>query len=236
MFLVFISDLLEEIHRAQIGIQLKSGNKVGGLLFADDFAGITKSSENLQQLIDSPLIGQVIEFLVQARELIQDEEGDINRLELVQKLREKIQLIHSKDEEKHSFSEQNRSLREKVRSFSEQNRSLGEQNRSLGEQVRTFSEENRSFSYQIRSIGEQNLSLLEKNRYFSSQIQSMAQSVAEKDAEIRQLHRSLQSQQGSLHDREERMSTGKEYLQTLPKTVIEGYQEEKRQSQVEMDE
>ena len=38
--------------RAQIGIQLKSGNKVGGLLFADDFVGITESSGNLQQLID----------------------------------------------------------------------------------------------------------------------------------------------------------------------------------------
>ena len=52
MFSVFISDSLEEIDRAQIGIQLKSGNKVGGLLFADDFVGITESSENLQQLID----------------------------------------------------------------------------------------------------------------------------------------------------------------------------------------
>ena len=40
------------IDRAQIGIQLKSGNKVGGLLFADDFVSITGSSENLQQLID----------------------------------------------------------------------------------------------------------------------------------------------------------------------------------------
>ena len=34
--------LLEEIDRAQIGIQLKS----------NDFVGITESSENLQQLID----------------------------------------------------------------------------------------------------------------------------------------------------------------------------------------
>ena len=33
LFSVFISDLLKEIDRAQIGIQLKSGNKVGGLLF-----------------------------------------------------------------------------------------------------------------------------------------------------------------------------------------------------------
>ena len=52
LFSVFISDLLDEIDRAQIGIQLKSGNKVGGLLFADNFVGITESSENLQHLID----------------------------------------------------------------------------------------------------------------------------------------------------------------------------------------
>ena len=51
---------IEEIDRAQIGIQLKSGNKVGGLLFADDFVGITESSENLQQLIDI-----IYEFLYQ---------------------------------------------------------------------------------------------------------------------------------------------------------------------------
>ena len=52
LFSVFISDLLDIIDRTQVGIQLKSGNKVGGLLFADDFVGITESSENLQQLID----------------------------------------------------------------------------------------------------------------------------------------------------------------------------------------
>ena len=52
LFSVFISDLPDEIDRAQIGIQLKSGNKVGGLLSADDFVCITESSQNLQQLID----------------------------------------------------------------------------------------------------------------------------------------------------------------------------------------
>ena len=51
MFSVFISDLLDEIDRSQIGIQLKSGNE-GGLLFADDFVDITESIENSQQLID----------------------------------------------------------------------------------------------------------------------------------------------------------------------------------------
>ena len=48
LFSVFISDLLDEIDRAQIGIQLKSGNKVhvGGILFTDDFVGITESFES----------------------------------------------------------------------------------------------------------------------------------------------------------------------------------------------
>ena len=52
MFSVFISDLIEEVDRAQIGIKLKSVNKLGGLLFADELVGIIESSENLQQLID----------------------------------------------------------------------------------------------------------------------------------------------------------------------------------------
>ena len=111
-----------------------------------------------------PLIGWAIEFLSQARGEIQDEEGDMNRLELVQSLREKTQLIQSKDEENQSFSEQVRSL--------------GEQNRSLGEQVRSFSEQNRSFREQIR--------LLER------QINSLGQHVTEKDAEMEQLRRQFQ--------------------------------------------
>ena len=53
LFLVFISDLLDGIDKAQLEIPFKSGNKVGGVLFGDDFVGITELSENLQQLIDS---------------------------------------------------------------------------------------------------------------------------------------------------------------------------------------
>ena len=111
-----------------------------------------------------PLIGRAIEFLSQARGEIQDEEGDMNRLELVQSLREKIQLIESKDEEICSFSEQNRCL-------GEQNRSLGEQNRSLGEQNRSFRERIRSLEGQNRSLGQQ---------------------VTEKDDEMEQLRRQFQ--------------------------------------------
>ena len=53
-----------------------------------------------------PLIGRAIEFLSQARGEIRDEEGDMNRLELVQSLREKTQLIQSKDEENRSLGQQ----------------------------------------------------------------------------------------------------------------------------------
>ena len=111
-----------------------------------------------------PLIGRAIEFLSQARGEIQDEEGDMNRLELVQSLREKLQLIESKDEEICSFSEQNRCL-------GGQNRSLGEQNRSLGEQNRSFRERIRSLEGQNRSLGQQ---------------------VTEKDDEMEQLRRQFQ--------------------------------------------
>ena len=73
-----------------------------------------------------PLIGRVIQFLSQARGEIQDEEGDMNKLELVQSLREKTQLIQSKDEENRSFRQQNLSYREHIRSLETQNHSLGQ--------------------------------------------------------------------------------------------------------------
>ena len=52
LFSAFMSDFLDEIDRVQIGIQLKSGNKVGDSLFVDDFVAITQSSKNLLQQID----------------------------------------------------------------------------------------------------------------------------------------------------------------------------------------
>ena len=37
LFSVFIDDLLREVEKADLGIQLGGGKKVGGMLFADDF-------------------------------------------------------------------------------------------------------------------------------------------------------------------------------------------------------
>ena len=78
--------------------------------------------------VQRPLIGQAIEFLSQARGEIQDEEGDMNRLELVQSLREKTQLIQSKDEVVQSLSEQIRSLGQQVQ---EKDAEIGQLQRSL---------------------------------------------------------------------------------------------------------
>ena len=35
-----------------LGIQLSSGKIIGGMLFADDFVGVSDSKESLQKLID----------------------------------------------------------------------------------------------------------------------------------------------------------------------------------------
>ena len=43
-------NLLKEVN---LGIQLSSGTKVGGLLFADDFVGVCNSAESLQNVIDT---------------------------------------------------------------------------------------------------------------------------------------------------------------------------------------
>ena len=52
LFSVFINDLLKEVKQAELGIQLSSGKTVGGMLFADDFLGVSDSKESLQKLID----------------------------------------------------------------------------------------------------------------------------------------------------------------------------------------
>ena len=46
LFSVFI-DLLREVEKADLGIQLGGGKKVGGMLFADDFVGVSGSKEVL---------------------------------------------------------------------------------------------------------------------------------------------------------------------------------------------
>ena len=52
LFSVFINDSLKEVEHNEIGIQLNNGKTVGGMLFADDFVGISDSKESLQKLID----------------------------------------------------------------------------------------------------------------------------------------------------------------------------------------
>ena len=51
LFLVFINDLLMEVEKTELGIQLKYG-EIGGMLFADDFVGVNDSKEQLQKLVD----------------------------------------------------------------------------------------------------------------------------------------------------------------------------------------
>ena len=51
LFSVFIHDLLKEVHQTGFGIQLSSGKTVGGMLFTNDFVGISDSKESLQKLL-----------------------------------------------------------------------------------------------------------------------------------------------------------------------------------------
>ena len=51
LFSVFISDLLK-VEQAKLGVWLSSGKKIGGMLFVDDFVGVSDSKESLQKLID----------------------------------------------------------------------------------------------------------------------------------------------------------------------------------------
>ena len=51
MFSVFINDLLKEVEEAGVGVQLCNDRSMTGMLFADDFVGVSGSRENLQKLI-----------------------------------------------------------------------------------------------------------------------------------------------------------------------------------------
>ena len=50
--ILFINDMLKDVQQAELGIQLSTGKRVGGMLFADDFVGVSDSRESLQKLID----------------------------------------------------------------------------------------------------------------------------------------------------------------------------------------
>ena len=52
LFSVFINGLLVAVEQAGLGTELSDGGKVGGLLFADDFVGVSESGEQLQRVID----------------------------------------------------------------------------------------------------------------------------------------------------------------------------------------
>ena len=47
-----INQLLDEVEKAVIGINIKKDVQVGGLMFADDFVGLTPNAEDLQTLIN----------------------------------------------------------------------------------------------------------------------------------------------------------------------------------------
>ena len=52
LFSIFINQLLDEVEKAGLGIIIKNDVKVGGLMFADDFVGLTTNVEDLQKLIN----------------------------------------------------------------------------------------------------------------------------------------------------------------------------------------
>ena len=60
LFSIFINDLLKEVEHTELGIELNNGKRIGGLLFADDFVGVSDSKEDLQRLIDVLYIGFAI--------------------------------------------------------------------------------------------------------------------------------------------------------------------------------
>ena len=47
-----MNDLLKDVEQSELGIQLSGGKRVEGMLFTDDFVGVSDSKESLQKPID----------------------------------------------------------------------------------------------------------------------------------------------------------------------------------------
>ena len=52
LFSVFINSLLKDVEETGLGIEISSGKRMGGMLFADDFVGVSESRESPQKLIE----------------------------------------------------------------------------------------------------------------------------------------------------------------------------------------
>ena len=54
LFSVFINGLLKDVEEAGLGIEISNGKRMhmGGMLFADDFVGVSELRESLQKPID----------------------------------------------------------------------------------------------------------------------------------------------------------------------------------------
>ena len=58
--------MLKEVKWVELEIQLSSGKTFGGMLFADDFIGVSDSKESLQKLIDVVYIVTVVNGNIKA--------------------------------------------------------------------------------------------------------------------------------------------------------------------------
>ena len=52
LFSVFINGLLQDVEEAGLGIEISSGKRIGRMLLANDFVGVSEPRESLQKLID----------------------------------------------------------------------------------------------------------------------------------------------------------------------------------------
>ena len=52
LFSAFINDLSKEVELAELVIELRNGASIAGMLFENDFVGVSDSVEHLQKLID----------------------------------------------------------------------------------------------------------------------------------------------------------------------------------------
>ena len=125
----------------QIHSQLRNGHPL--------IVMIQRCLKNLPQ--DRPAVRQVVELLDEAKTEVQDVESDMNKLELVQSVREKTQHIQSKDEEVQSLTQQITGKDAQIQQLQNSQQSLTQQKDAQIQQLQRSQGELQSQVQQLQS-------------------------------------------------------------------------------------
>ena len=151
---------------------------------------------------ERPTIHAVLEFLEQARAEVQDGECDMSKLELVQTLRQKTQLIERREGENRSLSQQLAGKDQVIRSKDDEMRTLSQQLAGKDQVIRSKDDEMRTLSQQLAGKDQVIRSKDDEMRTLSQQLAGKDQVIRSKDDEMRTLSQQLAGKDNAIRSKE----------------------------------